>query len=214
MALRYAGAHTHRFSGDWKLNLQNLPSRKSRKLRQSIIAPAGYVILAADAAQIEARLVAWFARQRNLLNGFEQGRDIYKEFACTIFNTTLDEVTKIQRFVAKECILGLGFQLGKVKLLNTLIAKAKDQGIEVDIPFTLELTSKWVDAYRNRFYNIKQYWNHLRDYLPAIAALPGGIPIRDCCEIEHQKIRLPNGLYLYYNDLQLNENGSGGLQWR
>jgi len=206
MALRYAGAHTHRFSGDWGLNLQNLPSRKSRKLRQSIIAPAGHVILAADAAQIEARLVAWFARQRNLLNGFEQGRDIYKEFACVIFNTTLDKVTKIQRFIAKECILGLGFQLGKVKLLNTLITKAKDQGIEIDIPFTLKLTQKWVDTYRNSFNNIKQYWNHLRDYLPGIAGMDGIMPIRECCEIEHQKIKLPNGLYLYYHDLHLNDD--------
>jgi DNA polymerase bacteriophage-type len=204
MALRYAGAHTHRFSGDWGLNLQNLPSRKSRKLRQAIIAPKGYVILAADAAQIEARLVAWFARQHNLLKGFEQGRDIYKEFACVIFNTTLDQVTKIQRFIAKECILGLGFQLGKVKLLNTLITKAKDQGLEIEV--NLELTQKWVNTYRNSFYNIKQYWNHLRDYLPAIAGIPTSMLIRDCCIVEHQKIRLPNGLYLYYHNLHLEDD--------
>ena len=206
MALRYAGAHTHRFSGDWGLNLQNLPARKSKTLRQSIVAPAGHVILACDAAQIEARLVAWFARQHDLLKGFEEGRDIYKEFACTIFNTTLDKVTKIQRFVAKECILGLGFQLGKVKLLNTLIAKAKDQGIEVETPFTLEQTEKWVSIYRNKHNNIRQYWNHLRDYLPGIASEIGAMPIRDCCEVEYQKIRLPNGLYLFYHDLHLNDD--------
>jgi hypothetical protein len=206
MALRYAGAHTHRFSGDWKLNLQNLPSRKSTMLRQSIIAPNGHVILAVDAAQIEARLVAWFARQVSLLRAFEQGRDVYKEFACVIFNTTLDKITKIQRFIAKECILGLGFQLGKVKLLNTLISKAKDQGIEVEIPFTLEFTQKWVDTYRQSFYNIKQLWNHLRDYLPAIAGIGTSMKIRDCCIVEYQKIRLPNGLYLYYNDLTLEDD--------
>ena len=188
MALRYAGAHTHRFSGDWGLNLQNLPSRKSRKLRQSIIAPAGHVILAVDAAQIEARLVAWFARQRSLLNGFEQGRDIYKEFACTIFNTTMEEVTKVERFVAKTCILGLGFQLGKVKLLNTLITQAKDQGIEVD--FDIDQTSKWVQTYRHTFNNIKQYWIHLSDFLPVISGIGTSMTIRDCCIIEHQKIRL------------------------
>ena len=199
MALRYAGAHTHRFSGDWGLNLQNLPSRKSKKLRQSIIAPKGYVILAADAAQIEARLVAWFARQHDLLNGFEQGRDIYKEFACTIFNTEVEKVTKVERFVAKTCILGLGFQLGKVKLLNTLTTQAKEQGIEVD--FDIDQTDKWVQTYRHRFNNIKQYWRHLGDFLPVISGIPTSMTIRDCCVIEHQKIRLPNGLYLYYNEL-------------
>jgi DNA polymerase I-like protein with 3'-5' exonuclease and polymerase domains len=205
MALRYAGAHTHRFSGDWGLNLQNLPSRKSKKLRQSIIAPPGHVILAADAAQIEARLVAWFARQRGLLNAFEQGRDVYKEFACDLFHIELEDVTKIQRFIAKECILGLGFQLGKVKLLNTLITKAKDQNIPIEIPFTIEQTGIWVDTYRNRMNNIRQYWGHLRDCLPVISGIPTDYKIGQCCIIEHQKIRLPNGLYLYYNDLHLND---------
>ena len=206
MALRYAGAHTHRFSGDWGLNLQNLPSRKSIKLRQSIIAPAGHVILAVDAAQIEARLVAWFAKQKGLLNAFEQGRDVYKEFACDIFHIELADVTKIQRFIAKECILGLGFQLGKVKLLNTLVTKAKDQGIPVETPFTLEMTAKWVDVYRNRMNNIKRLWMELGDCLPVIAGIPTDFPIRGCCIIEHQKIRLPNGLYLYYNDLQYEDS--------
>jgi DNA polymerase len=207
MALRYAGAHTHRLSGDWGLNLQNLPARKSTKLRQSIIAPAGYVILACDAAQIEARLVAWFARQRDLLKGFEEGRDVYKEFATVLFNIPVENVTRIQRFIAKECILGLGYQLGKVKLLNTLISKAKDQNIPVETPFTLDMTEEWVDVFRNRHYNIKQYWGHLRDYIPGIAGGIGCLPIRECCEIEYQKIRLPSGLYLYYHDLQLNEEG-------
>jgi hypothetical protein len=208
MALRYAGAHTHRLSGDWGLNLQNLPSRKSTMLRQSIIAPKGYVILAVDAAQIEARLVAWFARQVSLLRAFEQGRDVYKEFACDLFHIELEQVMRIQRFIAKECILGLGFQLGKVKLLNTLVTKAKDQNIPIEVPFTLEQTEKWVQTYRNKYYNIKQYWNHLRDYLPAIAGI-GGMNIRECCVLEYQKIRLPNGLYLYYNDLTLEDDG----QW-
>ena len=208
MALRYAGAHTHRFSGDWGLNLQNLPSRKSRKLRQAITAPEGHVILAVDAAQIEARLVAWFAKQRGLLNAFEQGRDVYKEFASDIFHTDLADITKIQRFIGKECILGLGFQLGKVKLLNTLVAKAKDQGIPVEVPFTLEQTDKWVQTYRSRMNNIKSLWRDLGDCLPVIAGIPTDFPIRGCCKIEYQKIRLPNGLYLFYHDLKYD-----GKEW-
>ena len=54
--LRYYAAHTGRWGGDDKLNLQNLP-RKSL-LKEAIVAPDGYVLIDADSSQIEARTVA------------------------------------------------------------------------------------------------------------------------------------------------------------
>jgi hypothetical protein len=42
MPLRYSGAHTHRLSGEWKINVQNL--RKGGKLRQSLRAPVGFKV--------------------------------------------------------------------------------------------------------------------------------------------------------------------------
>jgi DNA polymerase len=206
MALKYSGAHTHRFGGDWGINTMNLPARKSKKLRQSITAPKGYVILAVDAAQIEARLTAWFAGQKDLLKAFEEGRDVYKEFATVLFQKSIDQITKggIERFIAKTCILGLGFQLGKVKLLNTLITKAKEE--ELEATFTIEQTAKWVDIYRNKHNDTKQYWYHLKSYfIPLIANGHASTYIAGCCKVKHQEIVLPNGLSLYYNQLQLNE---------
>ena len=51
----------HRLSGEWKLNLQNLPRDKSRsKLREAFVAPAGHKMVTADLAQIEARIVACY----------------------------------------------------------------------------------------------------------------------------------------------------------
>jgi DNA polymerase len=208
MALRYGAAHTGRFGGDWGLNLQNLPVRKSKRLREAIVAPADHVILAVDAAQIEARLVAWFAKQDNLLQAFEDGRDVYKEYASdTLFHVPLEMVTKTQRFVAKESILGLGFQLGPAKLLRTLIFKAQDQGIPVAEPFTMEQTKEWVDIYRNKYNNIKQYWYYLNSLIPHIANGEIITSIRECCEVKHQQIILPNKLSLFYYDLKMDEDG-------
>ena len=68
--LKYSGAHTHRYSGDWQLNMQNLSARKSREIRKAILAPPGYTIVAVDAAQIEARIVAWLSGQNDLLEMF------------------------------------------------------------------------------------------------------------------------------------------------
>jgi DNA polymerase len=74
--LRYYAAHTGRWGGDDKLNLQNLP-RKS-PLKTAIVAPAGHVIVDADSSQIEARIVAWLAGQTDLVNSFRDGEDVYK----------------------------------------------------------------------------------------------------------------------------------------
>src|SRR5580765_1038169 len=38
--LRFSGAHTHRLSGEWGINLQNLP--RGGRLRRALIAPAGH----------------------------------------------------------------------------------------------------------------------------------------------------------------------------
>ena len=68
--LKYSGAHTHRYSGDWMLNMQNLSARKNKQIRTAIIAPPGYTIVAVDAAQIEARIVAWLSGQADLVEMF------------------------------------------------------------------------------------------------------------------------------------------------
>src|SRR5262249_50714439 len=54
MPLRYGGAKTHRLSGDWKMNFQNLTRDATKsKLRRSLIAPGEHKIVVADLAQIE-----------------------------------------------------------------------------------------------------------------------------------------------------------------
>ena len=71
--LSYCGAHTTRWSGLDKINLQNLPSRgeNANSLKKCILAPEGHVLIDADSAQIEARVLAWFAKQDDLVKQFE-----------------------------------------------------------------------------------------------------------------------------------------------
>jgi DNA polymerase len=64
--LRYYAAHTGRWGGDDKLNLQNLP--RKGKLKSSITAPLGFVLIDADSSQIEARTVAWLSGQQDLVD--------------------------------------------------------------------------------------------------------------------------------------------------
>lgn len=100
--LNYYGAHTGRFSGGDKMNLQNLP--RGGALRKSLCAPKGKVLISCDSSQIEARMVAWVSEQNDLLQAFREGRDVYSEFASEVYGKKVTKADKVERFVGKTCI--------------------------------------------------------------------------------------------------------------
>lgn len=105
--LNYCGAHTFRWSGGNKMNLQNLP--RGGELRRSLLAPPGHVVVVSDSAQIEARLNAWLSDELGLLDVFRaydagEGPDAYRIMAAALYNIPVDQVTDEQRFVGKVCL--------------------------------------------------------------------------------------------------------------
>jgi DNA polymerase len=111
--LRYYAAHTGRWGGDDKLNLQNLP--RTSPLKKAILAPYGYVIIDSDSSQIEARTLAWLAGQDDLVEAFDRGEDVYRIMASAIYLKAIEDVTKDERFVGKTTILGAGYGMGAAK---------------------------------------------------------------------------------------------------
>lgn len=101
--LTYYGGHTGRASGADKVNLQNLP--RGGALRKAMRAPAGYCLCVSDSSQIEARTLAWFAGQSDLVDEFKRGVDVYSSFASTVYGY---QVTKkehpVERHVGKTCL--------------------------------------------------------------------------------------------------------------
>ena len=98
------------------LNMQNLAKRGSDlTLRKSIKVPKGMKIVACDSSQIEARMLAYIARQDDLVQQFREGRDPYSELAEKIFHVPAAEIKhgakngdkklKSYRNVGKTCIL-------------------------------------------------------------------------------------------------------------
>jgi hypothetical protein len=105
MPLRYSGAHTHRLSGDWKLNMQNLPSRGNNKIRSALKAPEGHAVVAVDASQIEARIAGWFCGADKLTSAFANKEDVYSSFASKLFGYEVKKSThKVERFIGKTCL--------------------------------------------------------------------------------------------------------------
>lgn len=191
--LNYAGAHTHRWSGGNKLNLQNL--KRGGELRRSILAPKGHVIVVADSAQIEARVLAWLAQQMDIVNAFATKQDVYKLMAGIIYNKPAKDITDSERFIGKICVLGLGYGMGHVKLQQTL--KQGTMGPPVDI--SLEECQRIVNIYRGNNYAIKQLWKTMDG---VIANMMFGVT-GELGPLSYGKgyIQLPNGLFLQYYGL-------------
>ena len=128
--LAYSGAHTWRWSGKDKVNWQNFEkvnekNPKKGMIRKSIRAPEGYKIVKADASQIEARWNAWHNGQTDLVAMFARGEDIYSNFASDAYGRPIDRKhvaeDKLPGQVGKICILGLGYQMGWLKLAMELL---------------------------------------------------------------------------------------------
>jgi DNA polymerase len=219
VALNYSGAHTHRWSGGNKMNMQNL--ERGGELRQSILAPPGYVLVVADSAQIEARFVAWLADENDLLHAFRSDRDIYSEFASRIYGRTIDRKRKqIQAngqiiypdfnegFVGKTCILGLGYGMGPDRLRDTLLLGVN--GPEIDMP-RVEC-QKIIDLYRSKYWLIPELWKQMKFILECMAA--GAAGTFKCIEYGKNFIKLPGGLFLQYPGLKLGDDGNYFYQSR
>ena len=200
--LRYYAAHTGRWGGDDKVNLQNLP--RGSELKNAIIAPDGYVLIDSDSSQIEARMLAWLAEQNDLVDAFEKGEDVYKITASVIYNKSIASITKDERFVGKTTILGAGYGMGAQKFQLQL----KNFGTEV----TLEEAKRIIDTYRSTYPKIASFWKTGGKALEAILnnqTMEFGR--EDVLKIEgNNGIRLPNGLYLRYPNLRFVQNSEDG----
>ncbi len=201
MALRFSGAHTHRLSGDWKLNMQNLPSRGNNKIRMAIQAIAGHDVLTADSSQIEARIAAWLAGATELVEQFRNREDVYSTFASAVFGYMVSKGThKIERFVGKTAVLGLQYGLGWLKFQRTTKMQSKAQ-VGEEVIISDDQAMKTVNTYRNRYHQIPKYWKFLENMLPRMTQR-GFSEAHGPLVFEYQRIKLPSGLYLNYHNLR------------
>ena len=199
--LQYYAAHTGRFGGTEKLNLQNLP-RKS-ELRKCLIAPDGHFVYVADLSQIEARMLAWLAGEKELLQQFRDGVDVYKAFASKIYNKPISEITDEERFVGKVAILGLGYGMGHKKFAMTLRAGAMGPAIN----FSDAQAKEVVDTYRATYPRIKLLWTKLEDLVKQTMHKDNFGYQYGPLVVEHHALRMPNGMALKYEGLRTTMEG-------
>lgn len=198
--LNYAGAHTTRMSGAGGLNLQNLP--RGSALRDAIEAPKKKKLVVADAAQIEARVLAKVAGQKNKVLQFARGEDVYSRTAEGIYRLPFGSVSKeakpFERNVGKVGDLSLGYGSGP-PTFRSMCRNSK-------IVLNPDEASAIVRAWRGLNSNIVDFWHDLYDRFRSVAAskvdrtmdvrgyaIIGKDVARDATYIES-----PNGLRVWY----------------
>ena len=199
--LKYYGAHTGRWAGSDKVNFQNLPARDKKKkaLKNAVIAPEGYRVINSDSSQIEARVLVWLSGQNDVVKWYEEGRDVYSEFATKVYGKTITKADKTERAVGKTCILGLGYGTGWSKLKQTLKLSA---GADLDD----QECQRLVKVYRDVNHKVIELWRTCDEALQDMSAWPKDkqpyyLDAHNALLVTPKGIRLPNGLYIQYPGL-------------
>ena len=220
--LSYYAAHTGRWGGADKLNFQNFPSRgeNAGKLKKAILAPEGHVMIDCDSSQIEARVLAWFAGQDDLVKVFENNNaeiaagvkkkdmkyDPYKLMASAIYGKGVENITDPERFVGKTTILGSGYGMGSAKF------KAQLKTFEVEI--SDDESARIISTYRETYPWIPALW---KAGSAAIEAMSKGKTAKwgrkGIIDIQKEGILMPNGLHQRYPNLRKVKDKDGKEQY-
>ena len=192
--LRYYAAHTGRWGGDDKINMQNL--KRDSKLKYAMRAPKGYKFVDCDLAQIEARMLAYLAEQEDLVEAFDKGDDVYTIMASNIYSKAQEDIDKGERFVGKMTILGCGYGMGAVRFQEQL----KAFHVEIEDDESVEI----IGVYRSTYSAIPALWAQAGQAIEAILDDKSFVFGRDDLIVVDgvEGIRLPNGLYLKYPNLR------------
>lgn len=201
--LRYYAAHTGRFGGTEKINLQNLP--RNSELRKAIEAPSGHFLYVADLSNIESRMLAWLAKEDELLQMYRDNLDVYCSFAQKVYGRPITKADATERFVGKTAILGLGYGMGAQKFRATL----KQANVDMDYSDAESV----VDEYRNTYPEIRDLWTRLEALLKESSNMSRSTGDEafgyhyECIQAAPNAILLPNGMSLRYPYLLPTANG-------
>ncbi len=165
-------------------------------LRGMITAPAGKRLLVADYSAIEARVLAWLAGQKDVIEVFRGHGKIYEHTATQIYGVRLEDVTKEQRFIGKVATLALGYQGGQ----KAFQGMAEAYGVEIGDELAEKVKNDWREANAN----IVQFWWDVDKAAINAVKNPGttfkarGVAFRAFGKFLYCK--LPSGRYLAYAD--------------
>lgn len=191
----YYATHTGRLGGTDGLNFQNMP--RVGKLRESLTAPPGHTVVAIDASQIEARLVAYMAGQTDVVAAYTKGEDVYAQFAARLYGGKADDWPKgsDERQVGKVAELQLGYGSGAMTFQGSVRVQG---GVLIDLAESKGV----VQVYRKSHRKIVKLWHDLNAQLPYLSDGSANAEFGCGVHLSKDRIILPNGLFIGYPGLR------------
>ena len=181
-----------------KLLYGNIPDTMSQLIRTTFIPAEGCHFLVADFSAIEARVIAWLAREQWRLDVFSTHGKIYEASASAMFGVPIERIAKgnpeyALRAKGKVAELALGYQGSAGALISMGALK---MGLSEDeLP---EIVQRWRDANPcivNLWYTLDRIAKRCVEYGES-GGLPCGVTIsRDETSM---MVTLPSGRQLYY----------------
>lgn len=104
-------------------NLQNIPIKGEglgSQIRKAFVPEKGWKLLSLDYSQIELRIVAHLARDKNMMRIFKEGDDIHTNTAMAVFGVPADKTTKDMRRDAKTINFGILYGLSSFGLSSRI----------------------------------------------------------------------------------------------
>jgi len=109
-------------------NLQNIPIRTElgRRLRKAFSAEEGHSLVDADYSQIELRILAHIADDKEMQRAFLEGEDIHTATASQVFDLPMEMITPEFRRRAKAVNFGIVYGIGDYSLGQDLQVSRKE----------------------------------------------------------------------------------------
>lgn len=130
---------------------EDIPDTLSQLIRTAFVPQDGRKLIVADFSAIEARVLAWFAGEKWVLEVFEKGGDIYCETAARMFHCRVEKHGENAelRQKGKQATLSCGYggSVGALKAMGALEAGMTEEELQ-----------PLVDSWRAANPNIVRFW--------------------------------------------------------
>ena len=130
-------------------NLQNLPY----DARKMFVAPEGKLIIGIDFSQIEPRFLSHITQDRDFMNPYETGRDLYSEIASKVFKQPLEACGDGSKWrkMAKVVLLGMMYGISSMSLAETFnLTNEEAEQIYTDFHESYPVMKAWFDDINNK----------------------------------------------------------------
>lgn len=131
-------------------NLQNIPVRTElgAEIRKMFVPQDGWVFVDADYSQIELRVLAHIADDRNMQTAFKSGEDFHSVTASQVFNVPLSEVTPLMRRNAKAVNFGIVYGISEYSLSQ-------------DIGVSRKEAKEYIENYLTKYQGVRDYMKNI-----------------------------------------------------